>query len=122
MIAIVSGILICIGAIIDEAQVEQYIRKKPCARARKLLILKWLLIGYFLTMSYKSVLRSNLIHIEYEMPIDSIEDALQSQKQIVASRDIIFWKDQRTKVKDLAKRITTFDYVHGKTPLWIVEG
>ena len=122
MIAIVSGILICIGAIIDEAQADKYIRKKPCARARELLVLKWLTFGYILTISYKSVLLSTLIHINYENPIDSIEDALQSQKQIVSSSDFVLSRDKRTKVKELAKMIKRFDSIHGMAPLWVMEG
>ena len=85
-------------------------------------MLKWLIFGYMLTISYKSVLRSNLMHIEYETPVDSIEDALQTQKQIFAPSDVAFARDQRTRVKELAKRITPYDLVYGDNPLWIVEG
>ena len=87
-----------------------------------MLVLKWLIFGYILAISYKSVLRSNLIHIKYEMPIDSIEDALKSQKQIVADREIVLSRDPRKSVKELAKRIIRFDFLHGQTPLWVVEG
>ena len=87
-----------------------------------MLVLKWIMVGYFLTMSYKSVLRSHLIHIEYEMPIDSIEDALQSQKEIFTPWDYVFSIDQRSRVRELGKRIKRYDNLHGKTPSWIVEG
>ena len=88
-----------------------------------MLVLKWLIFGYILTMSYKSVLRSNLIHIEYENPIDSLEDALRSQKQIFAASDIVvISQDQRKRVKELAKRIKRFHVIHGLAPLWVVEG
>ena len=106
----------------DEAIEGQYIQKRPCARARDILVLNWLIVGYILTMSYKSVLLSNLIHIEYENTIDSIEDALQSQKQIVTSNQFVFSMDQRTRVKKLAKRIVTYKPKHGMPPLWVVEG
>ena len=62
------------------------------------------------------------MHIEYETPVDSIEDALQTQKQIFAPSDFAFARDQRTRVKELAKRITPYDLVYGDNPLWIVEG
>ena len=87
-----------------------------------MLVLKWLLVGCILTMSYKSVLLSNLIHSEYEKPIDSIEDALQSQKQIFTSSEFAFSRDQRIRVKALAKRIVRFDPIRGMPPLWLVEG
>ena len=122
IISIITGIIVSIGAIIDEAQSDKYIQKRPCTRAREMLVLMWLIFGYILTISYKSVLRSNLIHIEYENPIDSIEDALQSQKQIFAASDLGFSRDQRTRVQELKKRIKRYDLIHGQAPLWVMEG
>ena len=122
IISIITGIIVSIGAIIDKAQSDKYIQKRPCTRAREMLVLMWLIFGYILTISYKSVLRSNLIHIEYENPIDSIDDALQSGKQIFVARDVVFTTDQRTRVKELAKRVIRFELIHGRTPLWVVEG
>ena len=122
IIKIVTGIEISIGAVIDEAIADKYIQKRPCTKAREMLVLMWLISGFILTISYKSVLRSNLIHIEYENPIDSIEDALNSQKQIFAPRDLVFTRDQHTRVKELAKMIIRFDLIHGQPPSWVVEG
>ena len=122
IIRIVTGIEISLGAVIDEAIADHYISKRPCAKAREILLLMWLIFGYILTISYKSVLRSNLIHIEYEKPIDSIEDALRSHKQIFASSDSVYSRDQRARVKELAKRIVTYDSIHGMPPMWVTEG
>ena len=75
-----TGVLISIGAVIDEAQIDSYITKKPCARARAMLVIQWIVIGFFFTMSYKSVLLTNLINIEYEQALDSIDDVVKSGK------------------------------------------
>ena len=42
--------------------------------------MQWIVIGFFFTMSYKSVLLTNLISIEYEQALDSIEDVVNSGK------------------------------------------
>ena len=75
-----TGVLISIGALIDEAQIDNYITKRQCARARPMLVIQWIAIGFFFTMSYKSVLLTNLINIEYEQALDSIEDVVKSGK------------------------------------------
>ena len=72
--------MISIGAVIDEAQIDSYITKRPCARARPMLVLQWIVIGFFFTMSYKSVLLTNLISIEYQQVLDSVEDVIKSGK------------------------------------------
>ena len=50
----------------DEAIPDQYITKRSCAAARKLLVSQWILVGFLLTLSYKSVLRANMMSTEYE--------------------------------------------------------
>ena len=75
-----TGVLISIGAVIDEAQIDNYITKRPCARARVMVVMQWIVIGFFFTMSYKSVLLTNLINIEYQQVLDSIEDVIKSGK------------------------------------------
>ena len=43
-------------------------------RIRKILLLKWIFLGNFITMAYNSTLLSSLITIRYEDPIDSLTD------------------------------------------------
>ena len=40
--------------------------------------MKWMFIGFFLALSYKSVLRAMMIRIDYEKTIDTIDDMVQS--------------------------------------------
>lgn len=47
-------------------------------RTRKILILKWMVLGNILTMGYKSTLLSTLIPIRYESTIDTDIDLEES--------------------------------------------
>ena len=73
-----------------------------------MVVLKWAVIGFFLSMSYKSVLRAILMKTYYEDPIDTIDDVLQSDRQFMYAADTLLkeWleNDPREKVKALAKR------------------
>ena len=59
-------------------------------------------------MSYKSVLRANLMKTEYKDPIDTIDDVLQSDRQFMYAADTYYkeWlgNDPREKVRALEKR------------------
>ena len=83
--------------------------------ARSLIVLKWMLVGFMLTISYKSVLRAMLMKIYYEKPIDSIDDMLASDRTFMVSKDGIFpallAADPRMKVKELSERVIF--YGHG---------
>ena len=113
----ILGIMFSIGAIIEESQGQHdknnYLSERKCSRARSLVVLKWTVIGFFLTMSYKSVLRAILMKTDYEDPIDTIDDVLQSDRQFMYASDTIFkeWieNDPREKVQALAKRAKRYN-------------
>ena len=122
-----SGILITIGAVIDETQDHaNIIRMRPCAKAREILVLKWVVAGFILTLSYKAVLLSNLMHIEYEKPFDTVDDILSSPKPVMidgTSAGISLLKtDPRRKVKEIAKKVTPFKAEKGWPPPWVPQG
>ena len=52
-----------------------------------MLVLKWTVIGFFLTMSYKSVLRAILMKTEYEETIDTIDDLILSDRKLMIAAD-----------------------------------
>ena len=56
-------------------------------KTRKLLILKWIVLGNYLTMGYKSTLLSTLTSIDYESPIDNLADLEQSGLPLVIGRN-----------------------------------
>ena len=120
---------ITVGSIIEESQKADYFHKQPCAIAREMLILKWAMIGFLLTISYKSVLLSNLINIEYEEALDTVEDVLTSDKPFIIDftsgiRNLLK-SDPRGRLKELSKKAKGFETEvteKGYAPLWIQEG
>ena len=115
-----------IGAIIEENQEDHYISKNSGARARAVLILIWIVFGFLLTISYKSVLRSNMLHIYYDSPIDSVEDLLRTDKSlfVVGGTSItkLLDSDKREKIVQLNKRVIYYKRGNGSAPIWISEG
>ena len=113
------GILFAIGAIIEESQgnhdKNNYISERKCSRARSLLVLKWSLLGFLLTISYKSVLRAMMMKVEYENTIDTIDDMLLSERKLFVAGDTqlryLVEGDPRMKVKQLVKQVEY--YSHG---------
>ena len=73
-----SVISFSIGAIIDEALGAHYDKnfalQKSNSKARTWIVFKWMIVGFFLTVSYKSVLRAMMMKISYENTIDDIDE------------------------------------------------
>ena len=97
---------------VDEAVPDKFIynNKKQCSIARISLVAAWLVLGYLITMSYKSVLRASLVSIHYEKPIDTLEDLLVTDRKILmmtnTSTEIMMRTDPRPGMQQLAKKIT----------------
>ena len=77
-------------------------------------------------MSYKSVLRANMMITEYDDTIDSIDDMLQSERQFMVGQDTplkyLVENDPRSKVKALVAKNLRY-YVQGiMEPAWLREG
>ena len=71
-----------------------------------MIILIWIICGYVLTLSYESVLRAILMKTYYEKKIDSIDDVLATDREVISFhtwRDMMA-SDPRLKVRDLARR------------------
>lgn len=123
------GFLFAIGAIIEEAQgnhdQNNYISERKCSRARSLLVLKWTVLGFLLTISYKSVLRAMMMKVDYEDTIDTIDDMLLSGRKLLVAGDtglkFLIKGDPRMKVKQLAKQV---EFLNRGTeaPDWVYEG
>ena len=86
-----------------------------------MVVLKWAIMGLILCASYKGILLSKLINIEYEKSIDSIDDVLRSQKPVavLAASGILnlLKSDPRKKVKEIVKRQKIYKAENGKPPI-----
>ena len=81
-----SGIIITLGVIIQQNVEVSYILKGNCAKSRKFLILKWMMIGVLLSNGYRSVLLATLVSPTFEKPIDTIQDLLDTERPIYGGR------------------------------------
>ena len=104
----VTGIFITIGFLLMENIGDSYVYMKKQSRARKLLIIIWMVLAWFLSVSYMSVLLSKLVSLEYEKPIETVEDMLSCKHPIYVHPSVAFAlkKDMRERVQQLAKKVT----------------
>ena len=90
------------------------------------LVLIWIVAGFLLSISYKSVLRSHMIHIQYENPIDSVEDLLKTNLQVFVGATGAMTKlmagDQRQKIIEIKKRVKHWTVEYGVRPPWVSKG
>ena len=126
-----SAIAFCIGSFVDEAPGthcgNKYVSDRSCSRARSLLVFKWMIVGFFLTMSYKAVLRAMLMKIEYDKPIDTLDDMLKSEKKLLVAADTPYKAymegNPLPKVRELYKKEQIVYYNWGTGTLeWIDKG
>ena len=116
------------GAIIDEAQGHHhkgnFISKTTNSKARATIVCTWMLVGFLLTTSFKSVLRAKMMTIEYEQTIDTVDDMLNSDllaaMPVDTSMKFRLETDPREKVQELAKKVK--GYKLASNPKWVVEG
>ena len=77
-----------------------------------------MIVGFLLTISYKSVLRAMLMKVYYDETIDSIDDMLKSERSLMTAGDSIvpnlIASDPREKVKKLAERASFFKLGSGR--------
>ena len=89
----------------------------------------WIMFGSFLAIAYKSVLLENMIAIDYESGIDSVDDMLGSGKPLVLDGSSamlgLLKQDPRPKYKELSKRVVTYKMDGNKkemAPMWVING
>ena len=115
-----------LGPIIDESNNPRYVNDKNSAKAKQILLLVWLVVGFLLTVSYKSVLLSNLVNIGYEKTIDTVDDMLNSEKVLYSPGKsmlpTLIKGDPRPKVKSLTSIMEIGDFIKARSPKKVQEG
>ena len=83
-------------------------------RIRKILILKWIVLGSVLTWGYKSMLLSSLITIRYTKPIDTLTDLDGSGLPLLlaegSGQEQMFGGDPRPTMNRIYSRRIVFEY------------
>ena len=89
-----------------------------------MIVLKWTLVGFLLTTSYKSILRSNMMKMEYENTIETVEDVLQSDRTFLVAgfQKALLMNDKRIRVKPLKSIKLDYYDVFPTIPEWTNEG
>ena len=77
-------------------------------KTRKIILLKWLALGNFLTLGYMSTLLSQLVAIRYENPLDTIDDMDKSGLPLLIPNgtaiDVLIGQDPRPAVQRIYNR------------------
>ena len=86
---------------------DTYIHRKDKSRARRVLLLIWIVVSFIISVCYISVLLTKLVSIDYERPIDTVQDLLNTNKPIYAHPSIVWLLkfDPRERVRQLANKI-----------------
>ena len=83
-------------------------------RIRKVLILKWIVLGSVLTWGYKSMLLSSLVTIRYTKPIDTLTDLDRSGLPLCILKGTSFHhafeKDQRDIMRKIYNNSIVFTF------------
>ena len=117
---------ICITMfLMDETFPQKWINRRGFVQSRKVLILIWLMFASnLLNWSYKSTLLSTLIPIYYENPINTLEDADNSDLPLLVPRSTVLQRllatDPRPTAKRIFKKSVLFSF-NGTPPAWVSE-
>ena len=117
-----------IGPIIDESLDNKFVHITTSAKARQVLLVKWIVLGFCLTACYKSVLLSNMVNIGFEKTIDTVEDALASGKLFIVPENTDVPSKIRNgigNVKKLANqmKLANMSFDSSKQfPQWVYDG
>ena len=97
---------------------HNYAFKQSNSYARSLIVFKWMVVGFLLTTSYKSVLLAMMTNIYYEKTIDTIDDMFSSERKLWAPNETGFRDlmalDPRKKVQELAERVVSYHHGGGQ--------
>ena len=96
------------------------------AKAKFIMLAEWMLLAFLLSLSYRSVLLATIVSPEYEKPIDTIQDMLESDKSIFVLNGTTLAKllrqDPKPDVISLANKVTYYEVnKNGTHPQWVLD-
>ena len=109
--------------LIPKKRLKKWIQR-PGFNLRKVVILKWIVLGNILTLGYKTTLLSSLIPIRYEDTIESLDDLDKSELPLILPQGTALYdhlaNDPREMLTRIMKRRITI-IKGGAIPLWAFE-
>ena len=114
---------LCIAiSFIEESVPHAWFNRRGFVASRKLLILQWLMFGSILLLGYKSTLLATLIPINYEKPINTVDDLANSNMPLlIAKKTAPHWllaTDPRDAVKRIFRKSVLYPF-NGTVPPWV---
>ena len=98
---------------------------RPGFVIRRIVILKWIVLGNFLTLGYKTLLLSSLVPIRYEDTIDNIFEVDKSGLPVILleSSSLVDYiaKDPRKVMASINERKIFAPVGAGGIPRWVYE-
>ena len=106
---IIADFVLALSPLVDEPMSNKIPMRSSFSRSRRLLILQWLICSAFLSYAYKSTLLSTLIAIRYTVPLDTIDQMVESGLPfyVQTTNNLFNWvanTDPRESVKKLNER------------------
>ena len=96
---------------------HDFVFKRSTSHARSLLVIKWIVAGFLLTISYKSVLLALMTNVYYEDTVDNIDDMVASERTLWVASDTVLpfllASDPREKVQQVKKGAKSYKYGRG---------
>ena len=74
----ISDIVLALTPFVDETVPYNFYQRASFTKSRRLLLIQWLMWADIVSYAYKGALLSSLITIRYTMPLDSIDQMVQS--------------------------------------------
>ena len=97
-----------------------------CAKSKKALLLQWIVLAFLISAAYRSVLLATMLAPAYEDSIDTLDDLLQTGKEILVPTGTKTSKllrlDPKEDVRTLHKKVKFYDKIDGKHPQTVLEG
>ena len=106
---------------IPKKRLDSWINR-PGFGIRKLVILKWIVLGNILTLGYKTTLLSSLIRIQYGDTIDNISDLDKSGLSLLLAKSTAtvdyIERDPRQMMARISQRKILYSLNNGRPPHW----
>ena len=109
---------------IPKKRLDSWINR-PGFGIRKLVILKWIVLGNILTLGYKTTLLSSLIRIQYGDTIDNISDLDKSGLSLLVAKSTAtvdyIERDPRQMMARISQRKILYSLNNGRPPHWCIK-
>ena len=121
-----TDIMVVIGLFLEPGVVTGAANQMKIAESKKFLLLQWIMMAFFVSAAYRSVLLATMLAPAYENSIDTLDDLLKTEKEILVPVGTKTAKllrlDPKEDVRTLHKKVTFYNIQDGKHPKPVLDG